>query len=538
MNYNVKNSNIAILAIAFTVMMAMSQSSFAQQAEPVQSAEPAQTADISDDLFGLDSDEEISAPDVTAAKADDDSGGIPAPASDKNNELELETDNSEIAAAEDAKPSDSNNVPSAQNQKDEPANSDPLGASEDVGSETNQADSDDALPLAEAPKSPFEKFGNAILSKVDNDLFNQMSAIEKQTTLLNLELKREEVKNRIEALRIQRQKAQEEEVARKKAEEEKLKDEEMARQLKIMEAEEKVKQKQIELEKVRQAKVLKEYMNEMLVSNQKWVEMNASLLAKIKEIEDERRYLIKDFEDKMSFVRREAAANVQKAESAKAAYNRMQQSFNAQIESLQKAQQECQNNITAMQQNGNNAANPFADSYVDGIDQNAIDMSDEYAIMDITGKGNNIVAKIVNKEGTTFIVHKGSVLKGGEVVTAITDSYIAFDNKGVKSYLYTGGTVMQHEPTESFNDAGKVQNISAPATSSTAIRNVRGASTSSSSGSSSTTASGSSKAPASSANNSGTKRNSSPTKTLRSGSSKATKSKQGIGSFSQGMFVR
>lgn len=537
MNYNVKNSNIAILAIAFTVMMAMSQSSFAQQAEPVQSAEPAQTADINDDLFGLDSDEETSAPDVTAAKADDDFGDIPALASDKNNELELEFDNSEIAAAEDAKPSDSNNVLSAQNQKDEPANSDPLGASEDVDSETNQTDSDDALPLAEAPKSPFEKFGNAILSKVDNDLFNQMSAIEKQTTLLNLELKREEVKNRIEALRIQRQKAQEEEVARKKAEEEKLKEAEMARQLKIMEAEEKVKQKQIELEKVRQAKVLKEYMNEMLVSNQKWVEMNASLLAKIKEIEDERRYLIKDFEDKMSSVRREAAANVQKAESAKAVYNRMQQSFNAQIEALQKAQQECQNNITVMQK-GNNAANPFADSSVDGIAQDAIDMSDEYAIMDITGKGNNIVAKIVNKEGTTFIVHKGSMLKGGEVVTAITDSYIAFDNKGVKSYLYTGGTVMQHEPTEAFNDAGKVQSISAPATSSAPIRNVRGASTSSSSGSSSATTSGSSKTSVSSANNSGTKRNSSPTKTSMSGRSKATKSSQGIGSFSQGMFVR
>ena len=51
--------------------------------------------------------------------------------------------------------------------------------------DTATSDNDEEIAI-EAPKSPFENFGNAILSKVDNSLFNQMSNIEKQTTILNL----------------------------------------------------------------------------------------------------------------------------------------------------------------------------------------------------------------------------------------------------------------------------------------------------------------------------------------------------------------
>ena len=79
----------------------------------------------------------------------------------------------------------------------------------------------------------------------------------------------------------------------------------------------------------------------------------------------------------------------------------------------------------------------------------------EYAIMDITGKGNDVVAKIVSKDGTTFTIHNGSVLRGGEKVVKITEKYIAFDKKGTKSYLYPGGTIMEYEPVNSFNETEK-----------------------------------------------------------------------------------
>ena len=39
--------------------------------------------------------------------------------------------------------------------------------------------------------NPIDSLGNSILSQIDSDLFQQMSEIEKSTTLLTLELKRE-----------------------------------------------------------------------------------------------------------------------------------------------------------------------------------------------------------------------------------------------------------------------------------------------------------------------------------------------------------
>ena len=70
-------------------------------------------------------------------------------------------------------------------------------------------------------------------------------------------------------------------------------------------------------------------------------------------------------------------------------------------------------------------------------------------------KGDDVIAKIVSRDGTTFNVHKGSMLKNGEVVTSITDHYISFENDGVQSYLYTGGTVMEYEPLVTFNGSDK-----------------------------------------------------------------------------------
>ena len=154
-------------------------------------------------------------------------------------------------------------------------------------------------PAPEAPKSPLENFGNTILSKVDNSLFNKMSTIEKQTTLLRLEYKREELKNKVAALRTARLRAMEEEIERRRAYEEKLKDAEAERQAKILEEQRKLKEREMELEKLRQAKVLNDYMNEMLMMNQKWVEKNAKLQKRIYELEDERVELINDFKAKI-----------------------------------------------------------------------------------------------------------------------------------------------------------------------------------------------------------------------------------------------
>lgn len=484
MSYNLKNNNIVIIAVAIAAMMTISPAAYAQTADNQINAEaPAPQIQENEDLFGLDE------PDDNA-QAETHSEAAPGTAVDETGKAEAETEAAAAAPALDEN-SPKQTEPAPQNLSDDAAaetqpteesdktaqpnnvdlNSIPDTSTAEGKKALDAATSDNAEEAAiEAPKSPFENFGNAILSKVDNSLFNQMSNIEKQTTILNLEYKREEVRNRIEALRIQRLKAQQEEANRLKEEENRIKDEENQRKIKEIEAQEKLKRAEMELEKVRQARVLNEYMNEMLIVNQQWVEKNAALQSQVKKLRDERKALIKDFEDKISTVKRESDATILKAQNAKEAHNKVVSSLQTQISSLKKAIM--QNEDTINQLKSGNSANPFAE----GIDENAIDMSDEYAIMDITGKGKDIIAKIINKDGTTFIVHQGSMLKGGEVVMAITDNYIAFDNKGVKSYLYTGGTVREYEPETSFNGADKTP-VAAKGVvnNNNVVRNVRGA---------------------------------------------------------------
>ena len=480
MSYNLKNNNIVMIAVAIAAIMTISPAAYAQTADNQINAEaPAPQVHENDDLFGLDEPADgtpaETSSDAASENAVADETAVPAPITDENSQTQAESAPQGLAdvdkAADEAQPAEENNKEVQPSNVD--LNSIP-DTSTDEGKKSLEAatsDSDEQVAI-EAPKSPFENFGNAILSKVDNSLFNQMSNIEKQTTILNLEYKREEVRNRIEALRIQRLKAQQEEASRLKEEENRAKDEENKRKIKEIEAQEKLKRAEMELEKIRQAKVLNEYMNEMLIVNQQWVEKNAALQSKVKELRDERKALIKDFEDKISTVKKESDATILKAQNAKEAHNKVVSSLQTQISSLKKAIIQSEDTINQLKSGNGNSANPFAE----GIDENAIDMSDEYAIMDITGKGNDIIAKIINKDGTTFIVHQGSMLKGGEVVMAITDNYIAFDNKGVKSYLYTGGTVREYEPENSFNGADKTP-VAAQGVvnNNNVVRNVRGA---------------------------------------------------------------
>ena len=537
MSYNLKNNNIVIIAVAIAAMMTISPAAYAQTADNQINAEaPAPQIQENEDLFGLDE------PDDNA-QAETHSEAAPGTAVDETGKAEAETEAAAAATALDEN-SPKQTEPAPQNLSDDAAaETQPTEESDktaqpnnvDLNSipDTSTAEGKKALDAAttdnaeeaaiEAPKSPFENFGNAILSKVDNSLFNQMSNIEKQTTILNLEYKREEVRNRIEALRIQRLKAQQEEANRLKEEENRIKDEENQRKIKEIEAQEKLKRAEMELEKVRQARVLNEYMNEMLIVNQQWVEKNAALQSQVKKLRDERKALIKDFEDKISTVKRESDATILKAQNAKEAHDKVVFSLQTQISSLKRALM--QNEDTINQLKSGNSANPFAE----GIDENAIDMSDEYAIMDITGKGKDIIAKIINKDGTTFIVHQGSMLKGGEVVMAITDNYIAFDNKGVKSYLYTGGTVREYEPETSFNGADKTP-VAAKGVvnNNNVVRNVRGAAITPQAGSNLKEATGNAVAKP---------QNKSAAKKKTVSTSGKTQSSTSIGAPGQGMFV-
>ncbi len=523
MSYNLKNKAVVIFAIAFSLSLALAgnvkaeeevaEAAVTVEEQPVENVQEAIPAE--DDPFGIEDTPEIQDSEIPPAET------APAPAP--------EPVNNGIAPAEQSFP-EFNGMPE-----------DVIGSSDDASMGLAEANVD-----PETPKTPIEKYGNTILSRVDNELFNQMSEIEKQTTLLNLELKREEVKNRIEALKAQREKAKQEELDRQAAREKQARDEELKRQKELLREQMRLKEKEMELEKIRQAKILSAYMNEMLVSNQQWVETNAKLSAQIKKLQDERMAILAENDARMEKIGNRVLITAQNAEDTRVAYERKISSFNKQIEELKQIIKDKDAALANMAENGGSSDNPFAAT--EYIDEDTVDMSKEYAIMDITGKGDNIVAKLVSQDGTTFTVRKGSILKGGEVVVSITDKIITFENHGAKSYLYTGGTVMQYEPTEAFNDATKTPEVAVGAPVKVQeIRNVRGATPNSNSStlknavdnavnmppqinektkrSSSTSVSSSSKSNTSASNTATT-------------SSSSSSSNKGIASFSQGMMVK
>lgn len=520
MSYNMKNKIVVMFAVAFSLAMLNSVN-----------AEENNVADITPPT--MEEPQVPEAPKSEAAPLEDDPFGLDDQANASADEFGVVTEEAPMPEKMDNPRPDERGLP----QPDErglPQPQNPQEISVPNQNGVPEVNLDEALPDVAidnaAPKTPFEKYGNTILSRVDNELFNQMSEIEKQTTLLNLELKREEVKNRIDALKAQRERAKQEELDREAAREKQARDEELQRQKALLQEQMKLKEKEMELEKIRQAKIINEYMNEMLVTNQQWVEINAKLSAQIKNLQEERVKLMAETEKRFEGLNQRVALTNQLAEETRVAYERKVSTLNKQIEGLKQVINE---KDSALRNMANGASdNPFATAEV--IDENAVDMSKEYAIMDITGKGDNIVAKIVSQDGTTFTVRKGSVLKGGEVVVNISDKFITFENHGVKSYLYTGGAVMQYEPQESFNDAPKTPEVATGVVvNAPEIHNVRGTGVKKVDENNLKDAVKNTVQPQANKNNTPAVKS-----TVSSGKSSNSKSSGGIAPFSQGMMVK
>ena len=76
-----------------------------------------------------------------------------------------------------------------------------------------------------------------------------------------------------------------------------------------------------------------------------------------------------------------------------------------------------------------------------------INLGDLYVIMEISGQDDRITAKLMNREGQTFLVRKGTKLKTGDIVSEITPTYIKTEHDGEDAYLYfASGGVMETEP--------------------------------------------------------------------------------------------
>lgn len=299
-----------------------------------------------------------------------------------------------------------------------------------------------AQPQMPADNGP--TLGDKIMNQVKEDLFSQMADIEKQTSLLTLELKREKIKNEIAAMQAQRQKAIDEELEKQREKERKQAEWEKEQERKLLEDQQKLKEMEMKYEKLRQERVLKSYKESMLKSSQEWVEYNARLYNKLVKEENAQNELIaqqKEFLAKLNDAVVQAGAA---ARQAKEKYTKEVANLQTQVAVL-KSKLEAEK--TAFEESKKTGPNPFALADDDGAPKKKI--AEEYAIMEISGKGEALVAKLINKNGGTFMVKPGTILNTGHVIEEITQTYITADRSGIKDYLYfSAGGILDKEPTK------------------------------------------------------------------------------------------
>ena len=273
------------------------------------------------------------------------------------------------------------------------------------------------------------------LGQIDTNLFSKMSTLEKQSALLSLELRREKIRNEIEAIKAQRQQAILEQQAAEEEKQRKKQEWENEQKRKLLVEEQKLKEIEAKIESLRQEKVIKAYKEEMLKEKQAWIKNNEKIYQEMAEIENDRQFLLNDFKMKLSNLRNLAAKAVVDAQNARDRHNRDVEALKTKISVLQSRL-----DAELAEKNKNN---PFAQLPA----EKQVMLSDVYAIMEVVGKGQNLAAKLINKNGDYFMVRKGTTLQTGHVIDEIAETYIRGDLNGAKDYLYfSAGGILDNEP--------------------------------------------------------------------------------------------
>lgn len=287
--------------------------------------------------------------------------------------------------------------------------------------------------------------------EIGDEVFSKMSNLEKQTALLNLELRREKVQNEIEAIKNQRKQAiiQEQE----KAEEQKRKkiEWEKEQEQKVLQEQQKLRELDIKFETVRQERLLNSYKNEMLTANQEWIAHEGGLYQQIDDLKKENQALLEDTQNKLKNIKASFANAATQADETVNAYKKEIGTLKEQINTL--------NSRIEAQEREMEKRNPFADGGVeDGGAVTASQAADAivpelklqnmYAVMEIRGQNGELIAKLINQDGTPFYVKKGTALQSGHIIDDITSTYVRAEKNGIKDYLYfaAGGILPLEQP--------------------------------------------------------------------------------------------
>ena len=321
------------------------------------------------------------------------------------------------------------------------------------------------LPIVKAePEQP--ALFNEEETGLDNDVFEKMSDLEKQTALLNLELRRERVRNEIEAIKNQRKQAEQQEIEAAEEKARKQKEWEKEQERKILEEQQKLRELDIQFEKTRQEHLLNAYKNEMLKANQEWIAHEGSLYKQIDELKKEKQELFADMKKKLLNIKSSATNVTSNSNALVAAYRTELENKDIQI-SVLKARNEAQERELEKR-------NPFAEGATEGMptsitstastDLSEIEVEDiklinQYAVMEIRGQNGELIAKLINQDGMPFYVKKGTALQSGHTISEITSTYVKAERNGIADFLYfaAGGILPKEQPISSITprDSGE-----------------------------------------------------------------------------------
>lgn len=289
---------------------------------------------------------------------------------------------------------------------------------------------------------------------IDDEIFSQMSDIEKQTALLNLELRREKIRNEIEAIKNQRKQAVVEEQEKKEAQRREKLEWEKEQEQKVLQEQQKLRELDIQFENARQEKLLNAYKNQMLAENQKWIDHNAGLYKQIEDVKKEKQAIYDDTKKKFEEITTSARNAALTVKEVRAAHKKEVEDLQTQI-SILKARIEAQEQEMARQ-------NPFAEGEAEQqpqvtADKDSVTLADMklanmYAVMEIRGQGGELIAKLINQDGMPFYVKKGTTLQSGHQVDEITSTYVRAERNGLKDYLYfaAGGILPLEQPASTL----------------------------------------------------------------------------------------
>jgi len=283
--------------------------------------------------------------------------------------------------------------------------------------------------------------GDTVLAQIDNELFAQMSDIEKQTTLLSLELRKEKLKTEVAAIKTQRELALQQAEDEKLAREQRRKDQQTEKEIEKIKELQILEDKKAEFETLRQEKAVNDYKNKLFENEQKWIAETNRLYEVIQNMENEIKDLNSKFERKLDLLKSESGKLIDSARTAKNDHDTAVSSLIAQNAQLKKR---LEAEIAARE-------NPFASGEKKEEEEQEpaaeVPPALDYVIMEIRGKGDDLIAKLINENGESFLVKKGSILKTGHVINKITHSYIKLENDGLEDYLYFAAAgVVPQEP--------------------------------------------------------------------------------------------